>query len=195
MLNRVAQYETAISTIRGAANTASTNVVSLMGFCVAQQQIASSTLLNGNPTDLTNLASFMSASTAQVNAAQTALATQIAPALSRTDSASTTIAAARALVQKIQIGLSSGTDTASAVYSADLETLQTMPPSLEDLATAQQDSTSSATAAVADPPGSLVVSGGFLTERLNLIGVNATALQSVCTAPAPTFTSVPIPTP
>jgi hypothetical protein len=195
MLNRVARYETAISTIRGAANTASTNVVSLMGFCVAQQQIASSTLSNGNPTDLANLASFMSASTAQVNAAQTALSTQIAPVLSRTDSASTTIAAARALVQKIQTGYSD-TDVAAAEYATDLEMLRTMPPSLDDLAVALQDSTLlPGSIATANPPGSLVVSGIYLIDRLNLIGANADALQPVCTAPAPTFTSVPIPTP
>lgn len=188
MLDRVAQYETAMNTVRGAVNTASTNVMSLMDFCIAQQQIASSTLSNGNPTDLANLASFMSVSTAQVNAAQGALSTQIAPILSRTNSASTTIAAARALVQKIQTGLNSGTDTASATYAADLETLRTMPPTLADLATAQQDSViSSATTAVAEPPGSLTVSGAFLIERLNLIGANAATLQPVCTAPVPTF--------
>lgn len=193
MLNRVATYESAVNIVRSAANTASTNVTSLISFCSAEQQVASSTLTTGNPTDAANLANFMSVSTAQINAAQTALTTQIAPALSKTDAASTTIANARALVQKIQTELTSGTDTTSAAYTADLNTLQTMPPSAADLANAQQDSTvSSVSTATANPAGSLNVSGSFLIDRLNLIGANAAALNPVCTAPAPV---APTPTP
>ena len=195
MLDRVAKYESAINTIRGAVNTASTNVSSLISLCIAQQQIASSTLANGNATDLENLASFTNSSTAQLNAAQNALSVQIAPTLSRVTTASTTIANARALVQKIQDELNSSVAGDEAVYAADLETLRTMPPSLNDLATALQDATVlPGSVAIADPPGSLSVSGIYLVDRLNLIGANAVALTPVCTAPAPTpvFVSDPI---
>ncbi len=194
MLDRVAQYESAIQIIRGPANTASTSVASLIQYCVAQQLIASSTLAIGgapstNSTNQITLTDFMSISTAQINAAQNALTTHIAPTISKIDSASTAITAARALVQKIQGGYSD-TDAAAAEYAADLETLRTMPPTLTDLATAQQDSvTSFETTAAANPPGSLAVSGSFLIDRLNLISANAVALRSVCTAPVATSSS------
>ena len=194
MLDRVAQYESAINTIRNAANTASINVTSLISLCIAQQQIASSTLANGNATDLENLASFTNSSTAQLNAAQNAFSTQIAPVLSRTVTASTTIATARAMVQKVQAELNSSVAGDEAVYAADLEMLRTMPPSLNDLSVALQDATIAPEAtAIAEPPSSLAVSGGFLINRLNLISTNAIALTPVCTAPAPTFVSAPIP--
>ena len=194
MLDRVAQYESAINTIRNAANTASINVTSLISLCIAQQQIASSTLANGNATDLENLASFTNSSTAQLNAAQNAFSTQIAPVLSRTVTASTTIATARAMVQKVQAELNSSVAGDEAVYAADLEMLRTMPPSLNDLSVALQDATIAPEAtAIAEPPSSLAVSGGFLINRLNLISANAVALTPVCTAPAPTFVSAPIP--
>lgn len=195
MLERATQYETAINTIRSAATTASTNLTSLIGYCVTQQLTASSTLANGDPTDMAALANFMAVSNAQISAAQTTLTTQVAPVLTRIDTASTTIAAARALVQKIQSELNSTSDSATATYTNDLQTLQSTPPSLNDLAVAQQDATPT-DAATANSPGSLSVSGGALVDRLAIISANAATLQSSCTAPAPTFVPLtPIPTP
>jgi hypothetical protein len=127
----------------------------------------------------------------QISAAQTAFLTHIAPTISRTNAATTIIAAARALVKKIQDELNSDTKVNAAAYAADLQTLQTMPPSVSDLANAQQDArTTSESTAVAVPPGSLNVSGIYLIERLNLISANVSGLYPVCTAPKPVgFTS------
>ena len=197
MLDRVSQYETAINTLKTPANTAATSVTSLLAYCVTQQQVASSTLQTGNPIDLANLATFTDASAAQISATQTAFGTLIAPVITRVNTASTTIVNARALVQKIQTELTSGTAADITASTADLETLRTLPPTLNDLAVAQQDtSVSGASVVVADPPGSLNVSGGFLIDRLNLISANATALQPSCTAPAPApVAPTPIPPP
>ncbi len=184
MLDRAAQYESAVNTIRSAANTASTNITSLVDFCIAQQAVASSTLAStGNATDLTNLANFTNTSTAQISVAQTALATEIAPILAQTAAASTTIAAARAMVQKVQNANATG-----AGNTADILTLQNMPPTPADLANAQQATLKTgAQMATASPTGSLTVSGPILIDRLELIGINATALKgSACTAPTPT---------
>lgn len=188
MLNRVAQYESAINTIRIAANTTSTNIADLVNFCIAQQQIASSTL---SGTDLMN---FASTSAAQINAAQTALATEVTPVLSQVATASSTIAAARAMVQKVQTQLNPNAEGEST-YIADMQTLQTMAPTPIDVANAQQSALKTGTQATASPPGSLNISGPILIDRLELISTNATALKgSVCTAPAP-IPLVPPPTP
>jgi hypothetical protein len=184
-LSLVAQYESAWNSIRGAANTASTSVTSLASFCIAQQTIASNTLATSTlTTDITNLTNFMNTSNAQASAAQTALTTKIAPVLAQADTASTTIAAARAMVQKVQTELNSGAAGAGGAYAADIQTLQAMPPTLQDVANAQQGAQAFGTS-VANPAGSLNVSEGSSVDQMNLISTNATALRSVCTAPAP----------
>lgn len=195
MLGRVAQYESAVNVIAGAATTASTSVASLISYCTAQQQIASNTLsATGNSIDLANLAAFASTTATQISAAQNALTIAIAPVFSTVNTASTTIAAARALVQKIQTEMNSS-DTAVA-YTADLQMLQTMSPTLADVANMQRNTIQSIqTTATANPPGSLTVSGNVLVDRMSLISTNATALRSSCTAPAPTPVAAPVPTP
>ena len=195
MLNRLAQYEPAVNTLRSAANTASTNITALVDFCIAQQAIASSTLTNGNPTDLTNLTNFTNTSTAQINAAQNALATEVTPTLAWATTASTTITAARAMVQKVQTELQTGAGVSDATYIADVQTLGTMPPTPSDVASAQKHAfTTGVQTAIANPSGSLNVSGNILVDRLTLISTNATALKgSVCTAPAPTPLVPPTP--
>ena len=176
-LGLVMQYESAWNSIRGAANTASTSVTALASFCIAQQAVASST----PATDFTN---FMSASNAQVSAAQTALARDIAPVLAQASTASTTIAAARAMVLKVQTELNSNAEGAGGAYAADIQTLQAMPPTIQDVANAQQNAQVFETS-VANPAGSLAVSGGSPVDQMNLISTNAAALRSVCTAPVP----------
>lgn len=197
MLDRTAQYETAINTIGTAANSAATSVTSLLAYCMTQQQVASSTLQTGNPTDLANLTAFTAASSAQISAAQTAFGTVIAPVITRVNAASTTITNARTMVQKVQTELISGDPANTAAYTADIQALQTMAPTPTDLAIAQQDAIiPPSTTATVDPPGSLNISGGFLIERLNLLSTNAATLQPSCTAPAPVAPiSTPIPTP
>ena len=193
MLNRIAQYEPAWNTIRNAANTASTSVTSLINFCTVQQQVALSTLSTGNPIDLTNLKNFMSTSTAQISAAQTALIVEIAPILARAATASSIVVAARAMLAKVQAGLNSNVDGAGGAYLANTQALGAMPPSLADVANAQQTALkTNVQTATANPPGSLTVSGSILIDRMTLISTNATALKgSVCTAPAPTPVTAP----
>lgn len=191
MLARVAQYETAMNTLRGPANTASTSVSSFISYCIAQQAIASSTLAISTASSTTqiNLVNFIQESDAQIAAARSAFATHVAPTIARTDAADSIIATARALVQRIQNGLNSSTEVDAAAYIADLQTLQTMPPSVSDLAVAQQDTTITQRAratAEANPPGSLSISGVYLIEKLNLLSANAIALYPVCTAPVAT---------
>lgn len=189
MLNRLAQYEPAMNTMRIVANTASMSITALVDFCIAQQAVASSTLAGA---DLTN---FITTSSAQVTAAQAAFAADVAPTLVQTTVASTTIAAARAMVQKVQTELISNTEGVGSTYTADILTLQNMPPTLTDVANAQQATLiSSIQTATANPPGSLNISGPVLVDRLTLISSNATALKgSVCTAPTPSSSFVPTP--
>lgn len=172
MLSRVAQYESSWSTIRSATNSASTTVASLASFC----DIAAKT-----QTDNT---SFLSASAAQAVEARSAITTQIAPIFAQVASASAVIATARAMVQKIQSELNSSVEGAGAAYSADIQTLQTMPPTAIDMANAMQE-VQSFNMASAIPAGSLTVSGGSIIDRMALISTNAEALKiSVCTEQA-----------
>lgn len=182
-LGLVAQYESSWNSIRGAANTAATSVTALASFCRAQQAIATSTLATStSATNITNLNNFISVSNAQASAAQTALTTKIAPVLAEAVTASTIITAARAMVQKVQTELNSNTNGAGGTYAADIQTLQAMPPTMQDVASAQQDVQAFGTS-VASPEGSLNVSEGSSVDQMNLISTNAAALRSVCTPP------------
>ncbi|MDO8593388.1 MAG: hypothetical protein Q7R59_00620 [bacterium] len=167
--SRVTQYESSWNTIRGAANSASTTVASLASFCT---------------TAVANSPNIASAATAQASTARSAITTQIAPVLTQADIASTTIANVRAMMQRVQNDANSTASGAGGAYSADLQTLQAMPPTGPDLSNALQDAKSS-NRAVAIPAGSLTVSGGSIIDRMALIATNAEALKtSVCTAQA-----------
>lgn len=159
MSSRVAQYQSAWSTIASVANTASSSVSSLISYCNAQASGGVSA-----PT---------------IAAAQAALATEIVPIFTQVSAASTTAAAANAMVLKVQQELASGTDTTGSAYSADVLALQTMPPTTLDVANAQQDAQAFGVAA-ASPAGSLTVSGGSILDRMNLISANAVALKASC---------------
>lgn len=167
---RVIQYESSWNTIKASANTASTSVRALIDFCTTSANTA------------TNNPDFVSASRAQAVSAQTALTTQVAPVLTQANTAFTTVASARAEVARVQAELSSNTaGTATSNTVADLPALQTMHPTMEDVARAMQDAQSIGQA-TADPAESLTVSGGSLVDRMNLLGANADALKaSVCT--------------
>ncbi|MBI4065602.1 hypothetical protein HY412_00205 [Candidatus Kaiserbacteria bacterium] len=168
---RIIQYESSWNTIKASANTASTSVKSLIDFCTT----AANTATNNNP-------DFASASRAQVVSAQTALATQVTPVLAQANTAFSAIASARTEIQRVQAELnSSNANTANSNTVANLPSLQTMRPTIEDVARAMQDAQSIGQA-TADPSGSLTVSGGSLVDRMILVGANAEALkESVCT--------------
>lgn len=174
MTTRAAQYDAAWNTIGTAANAASTTIASLANFCTTAANAES-----GDPT-------FVSASTAQAGAARSALTTQIAPVLARVVAAASTTAAARAMVQKVQSEANSSIEATAALYSADVQALQSMPPTDSDVANAQQE-TRAFNMATAIPAGSLTVAGGTLIDRMSLISTNAEALKtSVCTPGAST---------
>lgn len=183
MSNRIAQYQSAWDIINAAANTASTSVASLIGFCTDQQKVAQDTLAGAAPT---LFATFMSTDSATITAAQSALATEIAPVLAQAVAAYAAIASATAMVQKVQDELNTATNdttTTTSAYTADMQTLQTMPPTDSDVGKTQQDSQSFGTA-TANPDGSLSVSADSLVDKMNFISTNATALKaSACTAP------------
>lgn len=192
MLNRVAQYESAWNTIRGAANSASTTVASLASFCTAAADAAALEILTSGgysyyqPTsqDLNTVSSvFISAARAQAVDARSAIITQIAPIFAKATTASTVIVSARAMVQKIQNELNSGIDTTSSVYLADIQTLQTMAPTDSDLGDALLD-VESFNSATAIPSGSLTVSGGSIIDRMALISTNAEALKTTVCNPS-----------
>ncbi|NNM83638.1 hypothetical protein HKL94_00245 [Candidatus Parcubacteria bacterium] len=154
-LSQVATYQSAWQTISAAANAASTAVTSLMNSCTA---------------------SAASGASASAAAAQTALTTEINPVLTQASAANTTASAMQAMIQKIQNELNSGIS-----YTTDLQTLQTMPPTVTDVTNAVQDAQATAAGATAAPAGSLMVSGGSTVDQMNLIGTNAAALQvSAC---------------
>lgn len=192
MLARVAKYEAAVNTIRSAANTASTSVSSLISYCADQLLIASSTPGASTPIQ------------SQLDSARTTFTRKIAPILSQTARADRVIAAARALVQKIQEGQSATTEAAAAAYAADMQTLQNLSPSPTDLANAEQSALRSSveqtlptaspsvfaasqqqTSATSSPADPLTFSGGTLVDQLDLIAKNATELRLTCTAPSP----------
>jgi len=179
VLNRVSQYQSAWNTISVAANAASTSVTSLASFCLSQQAVASSTFANSNSLYLAN---FMNISNAEINAAQTALTTEIAPIFAQVANASTVSAVATAMAQKVQNELNSSTPNSGigGSYTADLQALQSMPPTMQDIANAEQGAQTFG-GATASPTGSLTVSGGSLVDQMNLISANATARKSVCT--------------
>lgn len=173
MLTRVGEYRTAWNTLSGAANAASTTVASLINFCTTAISNASTNEESGD-------AGLVSRSQTQIAAAQQALTTEIAPVLAQARTAFSTIDAAVAMVQKVQTELSSGIDPNNPSYLADLQTLQTMPPTLIDVANVQQEILSF-NMATAIPFGSLTVSGGTTVDRMSLISTNAEALKSECT--------------
>lgn len=110
-------------------------------------------------------------------AAQATFAGGVQQALAAAASAAAVVAAARAMMQKIQDELNAGNNA-----SANIQALNSMPPSSNDLTNALQESQTLG-GATANPDGSLTVSGGSMVDRMNLISANATTLASTtCSA-------------
>ncbi len=174
MANQIALYQGAWDTITAATQTASSSVASLASFCLDAANTAKS-----DP----SLSLFRDASLAQAAAADAALATLIAPVLEQSIDASLVIAGANAMILKVQNDLRSGSEGVGSTYAADMQRLQTMPPTPQDVARAQQNAQAFGNA-TASPAGSLsIVAGSSSTvDQMNLLSANATALKtSVCT--------------
>ena len=176
---------------RFCGNAASTNVTALASYCTAQAAIAQNTLdqdqetSNGGyySTDPSTLTSFISTANAQAATAQTALTNEITPVLTQVSNATTVVANANAMVQKVQNEQNSPSDTSGTTYTNDEIALQTMPPTGTDVANAMQNAQSFGMAS-ANPTGSLNVSGSSLVDQMNLLSTNATALKASCTVPS-----------
>ena len=181
MLNRVGPYESAWNTIGAVANTASTDVTALAAFCTAAAKDA-----EDNPDSLSGRTpAFVSASKAQAAAATAVLTGKIEPVLAKAAAAVQQVAAARAMVQKVQSELNAATAATTNNYAADIQTLQTMSPTMTEVANVQQDA-QAFNIAQASPEGSLTVSGSSLVDQMGLISTNAKALKaSVCTPMPP----------
>jgi hypothetical protein len=162
-------YQTAWGTIGAAANTASSSVASLINVCTANANIGSATTTSP----------FVAAARAQIIAGQSAIANEIAPVLATAATVPAIAAAALAMNSKVT------SEIGTATYSADLQSLMTMPPTGTDAANAQQDAqaynTTVGNGATSSPLDSLSVSGSTLVDQMNLISANASTLQTtVC---------------
>ncbi len=162
MSDRITQYQAAWTTINTAATAASASVNDLINYCSA--------------------AGTSSQNASIISDAQAALANEIAPVFTQVAAASSTVAAAQAMVQKIQTELASGgtgSGTGGA-YTADMQTLQAMPPTALDIANAQVQAQSSGVTASSTGSTSLSVTGYSLVDQMNLISANAQTLKSSC---------------
>ena len=163
MLN---QYESAWSSLRQAATSASTTLARLVDSCAAAAATSPEVLADMSGV---NTAAYVAASSAEVQAARSALADLVAPVLARADAARVAVADKRAKIAALQTATSSGTITS----------LATAAPTNSDVSQALSDAQSLGGAS-ASPPGSLAVSGSSLIDRLSLLATNADARQSVC---------------
>ena len=154
----VDRYESAWNIIGGATSAASINVTSVINSCTS------------------------TIDSAKVSDAENALINKVNPVLANVAAASTTIASARAVIQRVKGGQSSGPGGpggAGGSFSADLQALQAMPPTTKDTATAEKEAVTTSSS-FASPEGSLSVSGGTTVDQMNLISANALALKNSC---------------
>jgi hypothetical protein len=111
VLSNISTYASAWSTIKAAAEIASTSVQSLGAVC-----------------------------SPEAAAAQTAFTTKILPVFTQAKTALDAVAPTQALALKVQAD-SSGTGSSGSSFAADLSTLLSMPPSASDIASVQQNAT------------------------------------------------------
>ncbi len=162
MLNRVSQYQAAWAAINTAATAASASVNDLINYCSASGTSSRNATI--------------------ISDAQAALANEINPVFTQVAAASSIASAAQAMVQKVQTELTSGASGAGGSYTADIQTLQTMPPTAADVANAQAQALSSGVTASSTGSVSLSVTGYSLVDQMNLISANAQTLKSSCTS-------------
>jgi hypothetical protein len=160
-LTQTATYASSWQSIATSAGTAQTALNTLINVCTAAA--AGSTDQN-----------FVTNATNEAVQAQAAIVTEVAPVVAQADAAATAAATTQAMIQKVENESTTGIDT-----TADLQTLQSMPPTAADASNAVQNSQ---TTGAATGTG-LVVAGGSIVDQMNLISSNAATLQaSVCTA-------------
>ncbi len=202
------QYEKGWVDIRTATNAALASVTSLASFCDSAVASASSETDLGACQASENNA-FIAAATAQATSAREAISSKITPVINKMDAdvVGAVVCKARAMVEKIQCELNAPANTVvycdrgcnsnhqiiaintstptnvMAEYPADIQTLQNMAPSAEDVASLQVTQASGGARAI--PEGSLNVSASpSIISQMNLINANAQALKtSVCTKP------------
>lgn len=126
---------------------------------------------------LANLANSCPGSAA---AAQDAMTNEVAPVLNNARNVAVTVASARAFIAQATDAQNTKTIEGKASYTNNLQALQDMAPTDQDVLDANQEATAHNALAKAVPPGSLNVSGGSLVDRLELVTSNAASLQIAC---------------
>ncbi len=160
LLSNIRLYEASWNTIASAANTTSTALTKTTTICNAA----------GN--------------TSQGTAANNARLLTVVPVLSQASRVTTQIATARALIAKMKTEVNATSAKALSAYQADLQTLQTMPPTSTDVVNAQEQSQAFVGATIVSsssmPP--FVVSRGTIVDQMNLLLKNAITVEMSCSA-------------
>jgi len=151
LLDNAKKYEAAWNVIRTEANSASTNLTALVNACTTSNALLATS-------------------------AQNALASEVGPVLTQAATATQVITEARALVARLD---SQANSSDSRAYSADVQMLQSTPPTGEDIAFAERESRVSDTE-IASSTNPLATTGGTLMERMGLIAANALSLRGSC---------------
>jgi len=160
VITQVGNYSAAWNSINAAANSASTNLTTIIHSCQ---------------------------DSGTVTAAQNALVSEVNPVLAQAQTALNTVATTQALATRAQsdaAAAASGTTVDSTTLANDTQQLASAPPSIADITDAQSNATVLGKA-TASPAGSLTVSGSTLIDQMNLISQNAVTIQNsaVCTPP------------
>jgi hypothetical protein len=157
MPTRVQKYESAWSAIASVANETKTALQTEMSVCHA----------------------YWNGTSAYENEAQNALSFEVNPILAQAAGIQAIGDAALAHYNLVQ-----SESTSSSTYDADLQKLNTMTPTAGDVATAEYNATAYG-GSVANPIGSLTVSGSSIVDQMNLIRNNALSIQAnSCTSNA-----------
>ena len=128
----------------------------------ANSALGSATSLKNNPS-----------CASQAGAADTAIG-EATSVVNQAQAAQSSVSATRDLALRVQEEATSNPTRAVT----DAQTLQTMPPSAAQVASAEQEARTTLGGVTANPAGSLAVSGGTLFDRMNLMSVNANALNA-----------------
>jgi len=179
--SRLIQYQNTPGTLgvtgavaaQGASTATGADVT--MSNRLTQYTSAWNTIANAANTASAAATSLASSCAAQASAAQAAIFNSIAPVLTQAATASSTAATTAAFVRRVR------GEIGTSAYNTDLQTLQTMSPSAQEVVDAQREA-SSLGGATASPAGSLTVSGGTIIDRMSLITSNAQTLTASSTA-------------
>lgn len=161
VLSQVSAYKTAWTSIKDAANGAKTSLQMLTTYCSAELALGAigQTLITAGDV-------------------QTALSTAVNPLVQEAERAFQTASTTRSFALQVQAAASSG-NANPVQLSSDVTRLASMPPTLGQVAQAEQDARATGRAS-ASPSGTLTVTGGTHTDRMNLIKANADALAPRC---------------